>query len=366
MTPEPGPTRALPTRPPPPPPGSPSGAGQFATAALTAVVGVEAVLGATAVVGLLRLPARISERRQEELFFADGWEIGLSLAQFGVYLIAAIAWMTWQAQAHGNLQALRRGRYFPAVVWLFLVPIANLIVPYRAVADLARSGTDRPWLRRWWWGTFLLLGFLQLSTLSTESLGVALGLQVAAALVAIASATLGVQVLEAINASIAGLRSEAGWPAPSRDLSRRARWGWATGAAGLATLGGLGFGALLPSFMAGIEEALRPLPELAVGECFQLETLAVISCDSPHDAEIYHLALHPEQAVYPGASPISGWAEPICYDRFEPYTGVAYPNSHLGYDFSYPGPEAWQQGDRRVLCYLFDPRGEPLTESAAA
>ena len=70
---------------------------------------------------------------------------------------------------------------------------------------------------------------------------------------------------------------------------------------------------------------------------------------------------YPDQAAYPGQEEFESWAEPLCYGRFESYTGIGYEESSLDFGYLYPGTQGWAAGDQEVICYLFDPAGDDLT-----
>jgi hypothetical protein len=76
--------------------------------------------------------------------------------------LTVVTWLVWQARAHRALrgQAVQGLRFSPlsGVLWWF-VPVANLVMPYRAVKELATAGaasgarskgTARMLLWSWW------------------------------------------------------------------------------------------------------------------------------------------------------------------------------------------------------------------------
>lgn len=361
------------------PPGSPVGAGQFATAALAGITAVEAVAALTAIVTLARIPARRTEIQSAQISFTDGWEAGLGLAYAGVLVIAGVAWMIWQYQAHANLSALTKARYSPAVVWFYFVPVASLIIPYRAIRELASAGNDRPRLRRTWWGAFLLsnglggVGAVASAELSLTALSV---LSLLSAVLGIVASVAAMRIIGLVNTGLWARRALAGWPPGPSPLSARAKlaWGIATGA--LTLVGAAGFGVLFPAFVESLEEAPRSTFDLAVGSCFNEGPGGYdqVSCAEPHYAEAYRIADHPDQAFYPGNDRVAEWAEPFCYSHFERYTGVAYQDSALEFGYLYPTEQSWNLGDREVVCFVFDlagddlisPVGPPVAEAAVA
>ena len=258
------------------------------------------------------------------------------------------------------------GKYRPAVVWTFLIPLVQLVVPFRAVADLAKAGEDRPGLRKWWWGLFLSANFASAGAatlINAEVLSWAVGLDLLASLLGASAALMAMKVVQIVNLSVAGLRGEAQWPAGARELSPRTRVTWGVAAATLTAIGSLGFGALLPTLVEGLEqvESRASTNPLAIGDCVDFDVYEPISCDLPHDSEVYLVTDHPNQAAYPGAELLSDWAEPICYARFEGYTGVAYQDSALDFDYLVPSDVTWSAGDREVICLVYNLSGDALT-----
>jgi hypothetical protein len=52
-----------------------------------------------------------------------------------------------------------------------------------------------------------------------------------------------------------------------------------------------------------------------------------------------------------------------CEVAFAPYVGRSYDTSRLEIGFYTPVPEGWEQGDRRLICMVFDPEQEMATVS---
>lgn len=129
--------------------------GRVVSASLAAFLGVSALMLGTSALNILRAASRRQELSAGQLFFADGWEVGLYLAFLGLLLVTGILWMVWQHRAHANLNALQRAYYRPGAIWWWIVPVATLFMPFLAIRELAQASSDRPTLRRWWWGTYI-------------------------------------------------------------------------------------------------------------------------------------------------------------------------------------------------------------------
>ena len=115
---------------------------------------------------------------------------------------------------------------------------------------------------------------------------------------------------------------------------------------------------------------------LNIGECFDdppnfgagIEVLELngIPCDQPHDNEVYALIDYPgdETAPFPGDDALSAFVEDECLVAFEEYVGGDYFSSNLDFADLRPTAGSWEQGDREVVCFLYDFDLRPLTGSA--
>jgi len=111
--------------------------------------------------------------------------------------------------------------------------------------------------------------------------------------------------------------------------------------------------------------------DLEVGDCFvdpadltEVSAVEVVSCDEPHDNEISDLPPYPAgpAETYPGDSVIDTWASEACIGSFAAYVGISYEESVLVVGTISPRAETWDDGDREVICVLYEP-GEKLTGS---
>jgi hypothetical protein len=95
----------------------------------------------------------------------------VAMAHLFVYIVTAVAFLRWIHRANANVRALgAQGlRFTPgwAVGWYF-VPFLNLVRPYAVMKEIWQASKDPdawaaqpiPPLLRWWWGLFLIAGFL--------------------------------------------------------------------------------------------------------------------------------------------------------------------------------------------------------------
>lgn len=105
--------------------------------------------------------------------------------------------------------------------------------------------------------------------------------------------------------------------------------------------------------------------ELSVGDCFQdwegateTETQEVtgvetVSCVDAHDNEVYAL-LEMTEKTFPGDTEVRDAASQACLGPFEEYVGTPYLDSRLDVGTLFPTESSWAQGDRMIICFLYD------------
>lgn len=106
---------------------------------------------------------------EQALIAADGRYAGIGAVQALVFFATAIVWLMWTHRAYANqiLIGCRKTRHSPGwAVGYWFIPFANLVQPYRGMAELWRRGRSRnstssmhastPALIGWWWGLYLL------------------------------------------------------------------------------------------------------------------------------------------------------------------------------------------------------------------
>jgi hypothetical protein len=94
--------------------------------------------------------------------------------------------------------------------------------------------------------------------------------------------------------------------------------------------------------------------------------ITAADCTAPHDAEVYKVLDmdFPPGEPYPSDDQILGLGDAICEAGFADYVGIAYLDSQWDYGFYSPSAESWTKyDDRRVVCYLADPRLNKLEGS---
>jgi hypothetical protein len=110
--------------------------------------------------------------------------------------------------------------------------------------------------------------------------------------------------------------------------------------------------------------------QVEVGDCFDDQAaqgivgFPTVPCARPHDNEIYHLFDVPSAAAdpFPGDERMGTVVQEGCLDAFEGYVGVPFERSVLRIFPISPSREAWEGGDREVVCALYQD-GTRLTGS---
>ena len=90
----------------------------------------------------------------------------------------------------------------------------------------------------------------------------------------------------------------------------------------------------------------------------------IVECDGPHDNEVYAL-FDIEGEEHPGAEAVEAAALDGCFDRFASYVGREYETSRFDFAWLTPTPRSWEEGDREVVCFLYDVDLAVLEGSAA-
>ena len=87
-------------------------------------------------------------------------------------------------------------------------------------------------------------------------------------------------------------------------------------------------------------------------------------CSEPHDNEVYAV-FDLSQSEFPEGDAMSQFAFDACRNRFNSFVGLDYESSTLDILTLYPTRESWElQGDREVVCAVFEMNSKKLTGSA--
>lgn len=107
---------------------------------------------------------------------------------------------------------------------------------------------------------------------------------------------------------------------------------------------------------------------LQVGDCLNdataaetVETIPTVPCSEPHDSEIFASFLIDGDA-FPGTDVVIEQADAGCLEAFPGFVGIEYADSIYYYSYYFPTEGSWANGDREVLCTIYDEAG-PVTGS---
>ena len=97
----------------------------------------------------------------------------IGMVQFAVYVACVVVFLRWLHRAYKNLDAVAPTQRRYGTGWAiggWFVPFLNLWRPKEIINDIWRSGGTVPpaWLA-WWWGAFLITGWI--SNFALRSLG---------------------------------------------------------------------------------------------------------------------------------------------------------------------------------------------------
>ncbi len=99
---------------------------------------------------------------------------------------------------------------------------------------------------------------------------------------------------------------------------------------------------------------LDPLDGEDEGEVLDVEA---VDCAELHDREVYALIDHPagDDAEFVGDDEIVEFSGMSCEEEFEDFIGVPYAESEFFLTFLHPTDASWADGDREVVCLVYDP-----------
>lgn len=152
-------------------------------------------------------------------------------------------------------------------------------------------------------------------------------------------------------------------------MQRRSIMRAATGVGAIAAFGV----ALTGCSLLGLGQSGDSVFDLAVGDCTDdsdvvsgdgtITNMPRLDCDEPHTDEVYHAFDMPD-GDFPGADAIASAGDEECTSAFESFIGIPYLESELYFWTITPTEETWDSlDDREVLCLVYDPTVDTLSES---
>lgn len=104
--------------------------------------------------------------------------------------------------------------------------------------------------------------------------------------------------------------------------------------------------------------------DVRVGDCVgafedgdEVTEIPVLPCDQSHDQEVYARFELADAEAFPGKEELNKQANEKCLQEFQAFVGVPYNDSELYVEFLTPSEDSWDDGDREVLCTVYDPAG---------
>jgi hypothetical protein len=99
---------------------------------------------------------------------------------------------------------------------------------------------------------------------------------------------------------------------------------------------------------------------LEVGTCFddtdetEVSSVPVVECSEPHDNEVFAVFDYTATDVFPGGTEMNAAAHDLCVAEFEAYVGLGYLESELNVFPITPTQGSWDDGDREIVCALYN------------
>jgi hypothetical protein len=123
-------------------------------------------------------------------------------------------------------------------------------------------------------------------------------------------------------------------------------------------------GGSVDAFKMRVGDCFNDTAALANDEAGEVSSLPGVPCAEPHDNEVYAV-FDVDVESFPGDEAMGDMAFSQCLARFEGFVGSVYEDSVLDVTALYPSDQSWSlQGDREVVCAVYDMNAEKLTGSA--
>jgi hypothetical protein len=99
---------------------------------------------------------------------------------------------------------------------------------------------------------------------------------------------------------------------------------------------------------------------IKVGDCLNdatasgtVTTAPIVPCSKPHDSEAYK-SITMKDGDFPGEDAVKTQADQGCGDAFSDFVGISYDDSKLSISYYFPTSDSWANGDREILCTIYD------------
>lgn len=107
--------------------------------------------------------------------------------------------------------------------------------------------------------------------------------------------------------------------------------------------------------------------DLRVGDCILTEgmsdvvtTIPIVPCSEAHDDEAYYAFDITGVDEFPGEDAVQAHADEVCGSEFENFIGIPYEESSIYHWAFYPTEGSWDEGDREVVCLVYDPEQQTV------
>ena len=112
---------------------------------------------------------------------------------------------------------------------------------------------------------------------------------------------------------------------------------------------------------------------IGIGDCLndaevssEVTTVPLVDCAEPHDSEVF-ARTDSTAATFPGTNALGDELDAFCQgEAFSQFVGIAYDASEYATSGYYPTEGSWENGDRELLCTIFDPSGRVIGSLAGA
>ncbi|EMY34750.1 hypothetical protein D477_008033, partial [Arthrobacter crystallopoietes BAB-32] len=151
-------------------------------------------------------------------------------------------------------------------------------------------------------------------------------------------------IIVVIVVSIANRGSDSGAPAPSSSAAQPQA---SPGADGV------------------VAENVSPF-DFEAGQCFidfqaATQSATVVTCDTPHAAQLVGTYFYEEAEEFPGKDALNVQAEEFCGAVDLNENAADYPNLRNSYGM--PSEGTWEEGDRRIDCFVISDEGNTIKTS---
>lgn len=99
---------------------------------------------------------------------------------------------------------------------------------------------------------------------------------------------------------------------------------------------------------------------IKVGDCLNdatasgtVTTAPIVPCAQPHDSEAFK-SIVMKDGDYPGDDAVKSQADEGCAAAFADFVGISFDDSDLDISYYFPTSDSWANGDREILCTIYD------------